>query len=69
MMHGHFDIITLSLDGKIAGMLHTISRTGGGQLWNIPQSSGRVGNGVVLQHGAHTVQIEATRTDQHFNLQ
>ena len=64
MNDGHFDIITLSLDGKVVGTFRTISGTGGGQLWNIPQSSGRVGNGVVLQCGAHTVRIEAIRTDR-----
>ena len=62
---GDSDTITLSLDGRVVGTFRTRSQSNYGNLWNVPQSSGRVGSSTVLRRGVHTVRTEATTTDRY----
>lgn len=62
---GDSDTIAASLDGRVVGRFSTISRTGGGNLWNVPRSSGRIGNAIQLGPGLHQTRIEAITTDRY----
>ena len=62
---GRSDTLTVSVDGRPVGTFHTLSRSGGGHLWNVPRSSGRIGRSVMLGHGTHRLRITATRTDRY----
>jgi len=60
---GGSDTITISLDGRAIDTFHTLSGTGGGHLWNVPRSSGMLGDTIELEAGLHQIHIEANATD------
>ena len=62
---GDSDTIAASLDGRVVGMFRTLSRTGGGNLWNVPRNSGRIGDAIELGPGLHQTRIEAITTDRY----
>jgi len=62
---GSSDINTVRLDGRTVGIFETTAISGGGSLWNVPRSSGRIGNSMELEPGTHRLRIVATRTDRY----
>ena len=62
---GDSDTIAASLDGRVVGMFRTLARTEGGNLWNVPWNSGRIGDAIELGPGLHQTHIEAIRTDRY----
>ena len=61
---GFSDTITLCVDGLELGSLHTREESNHGHLWNVPISSGEVGNQTILPIGDHTFKVVATAVDQ-----
>ena len=62
---GDSDTIAASLDGRVVGTFSTLARTGGGNLWNVPRNSGRIGDAIELGSGLHQTRIEAITTDRY----
>ena len=61
---GDSDTITLYVDRIELGSLHTREESNFGHLWNVPISSGEVGNQTKLPIGDHTFKVVATTVDQ-----